>query len=84
MVGGLLVSVPDSPNEMPPVEMSGALLLTDRLDEACAVAQASMLSGRLVASNHWRALEVVRTIEAQGLPEAADLREVYQLMRRGK
>jgi tetratricopeptide (TPR) repeat protein len=65
------------------IDLALALLLTDRFDEACAVAQASMLSGRLVASNHWRALEVVRTIEARGLPEAPDLREAYELMRRG-
>lgn len=65
------------------VDLALALLLTDRLDEACAVAQASMVSGRLVASNHWRALEVVRTVEGRGLPEASDLREVYELMRRG-
>jgi transcriptional regulator with XRE-family HTH domain len=65
------------------IDLALALLLTDRLDEACAVAQASMLSGRLVASNHWRALEVVRTVEARGLPEAPDLREAYELMRRG-
>jgi hypothetical protein len=42
-----------------------------------------MLSGRLVASNHWRALEVIRAIEARSLPETADLQEAYQLMRRG-
>ncbi|MGH3838642.1 MAG: helix-turn-helix domain-containing protein [Pseudonocardiaceae bacterium] len=65
------------------IDLALALLLTDRLDEACAVAQASMLSGRLVASNHWRALEVVRSVEARGLPEAPDLREAYELMRRG-
>ncbi len=65
------------------IDLALALLLTDRLDEACAVAQDSMLSGRLVASNHWRALEVVRTVEARTLPEASDLREVYELMRRG-
>ena len=50
------------------VDLSLALLLTNRLDEACAVAQESMLSGRLVASNHWRALEVVRAVEGRGLP----------------
>jgi hypothetical protein len=50
---------------------------------ACALAQESMFSGRLVASNHWRALEVVRAIEARDLPEASDLREAYELMRRG-
>lgn len=65
------------------IDLSLALLLTDRLDEACAIAQESMLSGRLVASNHWRALEVVCTVEDRGLPEASDLREAYQLMRRG-
>ncbi|MGH3973334.1 MAG: hypothetical protein ACRDS9_08410 [Pseudonocardiaceae bacterium] len=65
------------------IDLVLTLLLTDRLDEACAVAQASMLSGRLVASDHWRALEVVRTVEARDLPEAADLREAYGLMRRG-
>lgn len=42
-----------------------------------------MLSGHLVASNHWRALEVVRTIDTRGLPEVPDLREAYELMRRG-
>jgi tetratricopeptide (TPR) repeat protein len=65
------------------IDLALTLLLTDRLDEACAVARESMLSGRLVASNHWRALEVIRAIEARGLPEAADLQEAYQLMRRG-
>jgi transcriptional regulator with XRE-family HTH domain len=66
------------------IDLALALLLADRLDEACAIAQESMLSGRLVASNHWRALEVVRTIETRGLPEAMDLRETYELMRRGQ
>jgi transcriptional regulator with XRE-family HTH domain len=65
------------------IDLALALVLTDRLDEACAVAQESMLSGRLVASNHWRALEVVRTVEARGLLEAPDLREAYELMRQG-
>jgi hypothetical protein len=65
------------------IDLALSLLLTDRLDEACAVAQAAMLSGRLVASNHWRALEVVQTVEARGLPEAWDLRETYELMQRG-
>ena len=65
------------------IDLALTLLLTDRLDEACAVARESMLSGRLVASNHWRALEVIRAIEARRLPEAADLHEAYQLMRRG-
>ncbi len=65
------------------IDLALALLLADCLDEACAVAQASMLSGRLVASNHWRALEVVRTVESRSLPEAPELREAYELMRQG-
>lgn len=65
------------------IDLALVPLLTNRLDEACAVAQESILSGRLVASNHWRALEVIRTVEARGVPEATDLREAYELMRRG-
>ncbi len=42
-----------------------------------------MLSGRLVPSNHWRALEVVKAAEADCLPETADLREAYEVMRPG-
>jgi hypothetical protein len=40
------------------IDLARAMFRTDRLDEACAVTQESMLSGRLAASNHWRALEV--------------------------
>ncbi|MGH3903651.1 MAG: XRE family transcriptional regulator, partial [Pseudonocardiaceae bacterium] len=65
------------------IDLALALLLTHRMGEAAAVAQESILSGRLVASNHWRALEVVRRVEARGLPEATDLREAYETMRRG-
>ncbi|MEF3116310.1 hypothetical protein [Streptomyces chrestomyceticus] len=54
------------------------LLSSDRLDEACDAAQRAILSGRIVPSNHWRALEVVKAVEARQLPEAADLREAYQ------
>lgn len=66
------------------IDLALALLLTDRLDEACAVALESVLSGRLVASNHWRALEIIRTVEARGVPEVTDLREAYESMRRGE
>ena len=64
------------------IDLALALLLTDKLDEACAAAQTAILSGRLVPSNHWRALEVVRTMEARHLAEATDLREAYELMQR--
>jgi hypothetical protein len=52
-------------------------------DEAAATAQTAILSGRLVASNEWRALEVVTAVEQRGLPEAADLRDAFETLRRG-
>ncbi|MEV5506810.1 helix-turn-helix transcriptional regulator [Streptomyces orinoci] len=60
------------------IDLALALLGGDRLDEACDAAQKAMLSGRVVPSNHWRALEVVKAVEARQLPEASDLREAYQ------
>lgn len=60
------------------IDLALALLGGDRLDEACNAAQRAILSGRIVPSNHWRALEVVRAVERKQLPEAADLREAYQ------
>jgi transcriptional regulator with XRE-family HTH domain len=65
------------------LDLALALLITDRLDEAAACALAAIRSGKVVPSNHWRALEVVRAVEARGLPESADLREAYEQMRRG-
>ncbi|WNV86946.1 helix-turn-helix domain-containing protein [Umezawaea sp. Da 62-37] len=64
------------------IDMSLALLVTDRLDEACHHTMRAMTSGRVVPSNHWRAAEVVRAVELRELPEAAGLREVYEDMRR--
>ncbi|MEU3262753.1 helix-turn-helix domain-containing protein [Streptomyces bacillaris] len=60
------------------IDLALALLGGDRLDEACHAAQRAILSGRIVPSNHWRALEVVKAVEARQLPEASDLREAYQ------
>ncbi|MES9559808.1 MULTISPECIES: helix-turn-helix domain-containing protein [unclassified Streptomyces] len=60
------------------IDLALALLGGDRLDEACNAAQRAILSGRIVPSNHWRALEVVRAVEQRQLPEAPDLREAYQ------
>ncbi|MEV5405312.1 helix-turn-helix transcriptional regulator [Streptomyces albidoflavus] len=60
------------------IDLALALLGSDRLDEACSAAQRAILSGRIVPSNHWRALEVVRAVEQRQLPEASDLREAYQ------
>ncbi|HEY2764512.1 MAG TPA: helix-turn-helix transcriptional regulator [Pseudonocardiaceae bacterium] len=63
------------------IDLALALLTTDHLDEAVASALAAMLSGMVVPSNHWRALEVVRAIEARGLPESRELRDAYEHMR---
>lgn len=60
------------------IDLALTLISGDRLDEACDAAQRAILSGRIVPSNHWRALEVVRAVEKRQLPEASDLREAYQ------
>lgn len=63
------------------LDLALTLLRTDRLDEACHAAEGAVLSGRVPPSNHWRALEVVRAVEAKRLPEAGDLRQAYEDMR---
>lgn len=65
------------------LDLALALLTTDRLDEAAASALAAIQSGKVVPSNHWRAAEVVRAVEARELSESADLRQAYEAMRRG-
>lgn len=60
------------------IDLALALLTDSRLDEACHSAQKAILSGRVVPSNHWRALEVVKAVEAKQLREASDLREAYE------
>ncbi|MEU0100994.1 helix-turn-helix domain-containing protein [Streptomyces sp. NPDC006267] len=60
------------------IDLALTLIRGDRIDEACNAAQRAILSGRIVPSNHWRALEVVNAVEARQLPEATDLREAYQ------
>jgi transcriptional regulator with XRE-family HTH domain len=66
------------------LDLALTLLVTDRLDEACDAAQQAISSGRVVPSNHWRAAEVVKAVEARRLPEARDLREAYEGLRRGE
>ncbi|MFF8906788.1 helix-turn-helix domain-containing protein [Streptomyces olivaceoviridis] len=69
------------------IDLALVLLKENRMDEACDSAQKAILSGRVVPSNHWRALEVVKAVEARQLPESADLREAYQSLKaieRGK
>ncbi|MET8677741.1 helix-turn-helix domain-containing protein [Streptomyces sp. NPDC004647] len=63
------------------IDLALVLLTENRLDEACDAAVKAILSGRVVPSNHWRALEVVKAVEARQLPEASDLREAYQGLR---
>ncbi|MBT2415251.1 helix-turn-helix transcriptional regulator [Streptomyces sp. ISL-12] len=63
------------------LDLGLVLLAGNRLDEACDAAQKAILSGRVVPSNHWRALEVVHAVEAKQLPEASDLREAYEGLR---
>lgn len=60
------------------IDLALVLVTEDRLDEACSSAQRAIESGKVVPSNHWRALEVVKAVEARALPEGADLREAYQ------
>lgn len=66
------------------VDLGLALVAADRPDEAAGVTQAAIVSGRIVPSNHWRALEVVTALEAIGLLEAPQLREAYEALRRGE
>ncbi|MGH3800832.1 MAG: XRE family transcriptional regulator [Pseudonocardiaceae bacterium] len=64
------------------IDLALALLASDQPDEASAAVLGAMLSGWVVPSNHWRALEVVTAVEARGLSEATELREAYAVMRR--
>ncbi len=64
------------------LDLGLALLAADKLDEACASALDAITSGRIVPSNHWRALEIVHVVESRGLPEAKDLREAFEMLRR--
>ncbi|MFJ9521058.1 helix-turn-helix transcriptional regulator [Kitasatospora sp. NPDC101801] len=63
------------------IDLALSLVVSGRLDEACNAAQGAILSGKIVPSNHWRALEVVRAVEARKTAEAKDLREAYEGMR---
>jgi hypothetical protein len=64
------------------IDLSLALLINNRLDEACSHTLQAITSGRVVPSNQWRAAEVVSAVEAQGLPEATELREAFEQMRK--
>ncbi|MFI5839473.1 helix-turn-helix domain-containing protein [Catenuloplanes sp. NPDC051500] len=59
------------------LDLSLALLAAEKEDEAATHATTAILSGRIVASNWWRATEILQAVDPK-LPEAAILREAYQ------
>lgn len=59
------------------LDLGLALLVTGQLDEASASVEAALSSGRVVPSNRWRALEVVRAVEDRGYSQAPHLREAF-------
>lgn len=64
------------------IDLSLALLVGDRVDEAASHTLQAITSGRIVPSNQWRAAEVVEAVENKGSTEAADLREAFEEMRK--
>ncbi|GAA1566554.1 hypothetical protein GCM10009789_20060 [Kribbella sancticallisti] len=63
------------------LDLSLALLAGSKPDEAIATTMEAIGSGRLVPSNFWRAKEVIKAIDARGVPEAADLRDAYESLK---
>nr|WP_323374168.1 helix-turn-helix domain-containing protein [Plantactinospora alkalitolerans] len=63
------------------LDLGLALLAASKPDEAAAAAEAAIISGRVVASNWWRATEVVAGVERTGIGEANDLRDAYETFR---
>ncbi len=60
------------------LDLALALTATGRPDEAAATTMEAVTSGLLVPSNYWRAEEVITAVHAQGIPEAAQLRDAYR------
>ncbi len=60
------------------LDLSVALLASGKPDEASAATMDAITSGRLVPSNFWRAKEVIKAIDARGIPEAVELCEAYE------
>lgn len=63
------------------LDLGLALLAADRPDEAAAAASLAITSGHVVASNWWRASEVVSSVGQTGIAEARDLRDEYEAFR---
>jgi DNA-binding XRE family transcriptional regulator/tetratricopeptide (TPR) repeat protein len=60
------------------LDLGLALLAAGRPDEASSEALAAITSGRVVASNWWRATEVMVGVQRAEIGEAAELREAYE------
>ena len=60
------------------LDLSLALIASDRYDEAAGTALEAITSGRVVPSNYWRAREVIHAVASRGVPEAAELAEAYR------
>ena len=60
------------------LDLALALLVAGKPDEAAASAITAITAGRLVASNWWRAKEVLVGVERSGIREAVDLRDAYE------
>ncbi|WP_020392587.1 hypothetical protein [Kribbella catacumbae] len=60
------------------LDLSLALLASNKPDEASGPTMDALTSGRLVPSNFWRAKEVIKGIDARGVPEAGELRDAYE------
>jgi transcriptional regulator with XRE-family HTH domain len=63
------------------LDLGLALVHLDRPDEAGEAAREAITSGRVVPSNWWRATEVMSAVERAGVPEARELRQVYEEFR---
>jgi transcriptional regulator with XRE-family HTH domain len=63
------------------LDLSLALLGADQPDEATEVAMDAITARMLVASNWWRATEVLMGVERSGIADAVDLREAYETFR---
>lgn len=60
------------------LDLSLALVVADRPDEAAHETLTAVTSGVLVPSNYWRAAEVIGAVEAARVPEVVELREAYR------
>ncbi len=63
------------------LDLGLALLTAGKPDEAAFVAEQAISSGRVVASNWWRAAEVVAGVQRTDVAESSNLREVFEAFR---